>query len=170
VSDRSSISIEREDAASLDGLQALVCELKAHHAALAPELGAVRGDGDFWELKRAQYRLELDEHGAALFVARDGDGAPVGFAFAAPVSPSERKTWIQPAVRLHDIVVSDDARGAGVGAMLLDTVRTYADGRELRLSVLWANEGARRFYERTGFVEHIVDLALPAEPRGVPPS
>ena len=51
--------------------------------------------------------------------------------------------WVQPS-----------ARGRGVGPEILDAVRQWADERRLRLhlDVSTANPGARRSYERYGFV------------------
>ena len=44
-------------------------------------------------------------------------------------------------------------RGRGVGRLVLDTLRTWADERDLRLhlDVEASNTGARRLYERYGF-------------------
>src|SRR6266566_1342478 len=106
------VRIEREDAQSLDELRELTCSLKNHHAEVAPELGEVRTDDDFWGIKRAQYLHQLAEENGALFVARDEDGAPVGFAFVA--DDAGTKTWPAPALRVEDLVVAGDARGTGL--------------------------------------------------------
>jgi GNAT superfamily N-acetyltransferase len=152
--------IAREDHA-VDEVRELICALKEHHGSLSPELGPVRGDNEFWAIKRAQYLRQLAEEDGALFVARDDEGAPVGFAFAAATRDSP--TWDLPAVRLEDLVVAPQARGSGTGAQLMAAVRAWAGPREIRLHVLAANAGALRFYEREGFTPWIVDLRAAAD-------
>ena len=49
------------------------------------------------------------------------------------------------------LYVEPGAQGGGIGAALLDHVKGESAG-ELRLWVFQLNEGARRFYERQGFV------------------
>lgn len=67
---------------------------------------------------------ELDTHVQG-FIARDGD--EIGQLYLAP-----------------------EARGRGIGAALLEQMKTRAD--RLSLWCFQANTGARRFYERNGFV------------------
>ena len=56
---------------------------------------------------------------------------------------------------MDGIAVRQDARGRGIGTRLLDEFKAY--GREhgyanIRLDVIDTNPGARRLYERLGFV------------------
>lgn len=60
---------------------------------------------------------------------------------------------------VDNLYVVPDARGEGVGSALLD--RAESDLREdgadvLAVEALWANEGARRLYERRGYEPHRV--------------
>ena len=160
MSERDDLIVERDDAA-LDELRPLVLALKAHHAAVAPELGPVRDDDDCWAHTRAGYAEALERSDGALFVARRPTGELVGFAFVLAASPLG--DWDRPAVEVEDIVVSEQARGLGAGRRLLGAVREHAAGRDVRLGVLEANEAARRFYEREGFVPFVRQLLLPGE-------
>jgi GNAT superfamily N-acetyltransferase len=149
--------IARDDGA-LDELRPLVLALKAQHAQIAPELGPVRDDDGCWALTRERYAARLASGEGALFVARAGDGRVVGFAFAAPAAASA--DWPGDALELEDLAVVPGARGGGLGRRLLAAVREHAAGRELRLTVLDANAGARRFYAREGFVGRARELVL----------
>lgn len=66
----------------------------------------------------------------------------------------ERK--LSPGELLMDgIAVSPDARGRGVGTRLLEELKLFAAQEgflTIRLDVIDTNEGARRLYERLGFI------------------
>jgi len=151
------LSVLRDDGA-LGELRPLVLALRDHHAAVAPEFGPVRDDDACWVMTRDRYARALAAGDGALFVARGAGGPPLGFAFASAAAPSP--DWPTVAVVVEDIAVAADARGVGLGAGLLAAVRAHAGDRELRLSVLEANHGARRFYAREGFVGLARELVL----------
>jgi GNAT superfamily N-acetyltransferase len=58
---------------------------------------------------------------------------------------------IRDGVEVTALFVAEGARRRGVGAALLDHLRQGAD--RLQLWTFVANDGARRFYAREGFVE-----------------
>ncbi len=62
----------------------------------------------------------------------------------------------EPGIWLHDIMVGDAARGAGVGTLLMAAVARAALERG-RSSIWWAvlvrNAAAKRFYERLGALD-----------------
>jgi ribosomal protein S18 acetylase RimI-like enzyme len=63
-----------------------------------------------------------------------------------------------------DLVVAEDARGHGVGALLIAECEASARAAQqkwLRLSVMAANTKARRFYAAQGFAEHLILLEKP---------
>ena len=69
----------------------------------------------------------------------EADGEIVGFALCTPTF-------------LDGLYVRPDAKGQGIGSLLLDVVEaTHPDGYELW--VFESNIGARRLYERRGAVE-----------------
>lgn len=80
------------------------------------------------------------------------DGAPVGYATAS----LEVETWqAKQFLHMDCLFLRDGARGAGVGGMLLGAVRQLAIDLGVD-EVQWQtpdwNEGAVRFYDRTGAV------------------
>ena len=89
------------------------------------------------------------------------DGRPVG------------RLWVgrdEAEIRLLDIALLPDAQGRGVGAALVRPLieEARATGKRLRHMIFVMNEGARRFYERHGFVvfEEVGGAYLHMEWRG----
>lgn len=83
------------------------------------------------------------------------------------------RLWVgrgEEEMRLLDIALLPDARGRGVGAALVTRLieEARATGTRLRHMVFVMNEGARRFYERHGFVvfEEVGGAYLHMEWRG----
>jgi ribosomal protein S18 acetylase RimI-like enzyme len=78
----------------------------------------------------------------AMFLAwREGEPIGIAGAFRTDGRIDVISMWTVPAERGH-----------GVGRALLDAAVGFAGDREVRLSVTETNVGARRFYERYGFV------------------
>jgi GNAT superfamily N-acetyltransferase len=94
---------------------------------------------------------------------------PVWWAFVATIddtgSPSGERivafalyyvrysTWKGQAMYLEDLIVTEDMRGQGIGAMLFDRLKTEARERgwtRITWQVLEWNEPAIRFYRRMG--------------------
>ena len=101
----------------------------------------------------------MDDHGKKtfVFVAQRPGGERLGFA---TVTHSKHFTGA-PEAYLGELVVSQDAEGRGVGRALVDACLTWAQSQGyaiLALSTGAANEAARRFYDRLGFVEEDVRL------------
>jgi len=77
-----------------------------------------------------------------------------GLLRAALLAPLERKVE-QGTLLMDGICVGSEARGRGVGTLLLDAIKGEAAKRELsrvRLDVIDNNPRARSLYERQGFV------------------
>jgi GNAT superfamily N-acetyltransferase len=57
------------------------------------------------------------------------------------------------ALMVHTLVLHADYQSQGVGTAVMQAIRTMADERRcpVKLFVLKANRGARRFYQRMGF-------------------
>jgi len=87
---------------------------------------------------------------AVVHAVRDEDGTPVGTATGAEYEAD-------PAVaHVYAMWVAPDARSAGVGRALLDSVEAWARDRgcgRLALTVTETNASARAFYGACGFVE-----------------
>ncbi len=78
----------------------------------------------------------------AMFLAwREGKPIGIAGAFRTGGRVDVISMWTSP-----------DQRGAGVGRALLDAAVAFAGEAEVHLGVTETNVGARRFYERYGFV------------------
>ena len=123
--------------------------------ALIEEL--IRGLASFEKLEAevvlTQEKLERSLFGprpyAETLIAED-DGTPVGFALFF----HNYSTFLgQPGIYLEDLFVKPDARGKGVGRLLLERLAQLAVERDcgrLEWAVLDWNTDAIRFYERLG--------------------
>jgi ribosomal-protein-alanine N-acetyltransferase len=97
--------------------------------------------------------------GTLLFIARDGETA-CGFALM-------RERGVAGSPYLVSIGVAETYRGRGVGSRLLAHIEEYfrTRARHMFLCVSSFNDGARRLYERLGYVrvgelsDYIVDGA-----------
>jgi ribosomal protein S18 acetylase RimI-like enzyme len=107
--------------------------------------GAAQDD----DRNRAFLRRFLGDDGR-LLVARDDNGAAVGFANLYWTFSS---TTAEEHVLLNDLFVSQEARGGGVGLHLIEAARAVARERGSR-TLSWQtaldNRAAQRLYERTG--------------------
>ncbi|UJH68699.1 GNAT family N-acetyltransferase [Allomuricauda sp. SCSIO 65647] len=84
------------------------------------------------------------------FVAESQDEV-VGLALVYP----RYSTWKGPVVHLEDLIVTEKARGQGVGSTLLATVVKYGHDlgvKRISWEVLDWNEPAIKFYESNGAV------------------
>lgn len=92
-----------------------------------------------------QHQHYLAHFGDTDFLAIERDGRPVGRYYLQRVAPEHL---------IVDISLFPDQRGQGLGAALIGQSQTEAAalGRGMRLHVNLANPGARRLYERLGFV------------------
>jgi GNAT superfamily N-acetyltransferase len=137
-------------------------------AALVP---LMRGYCDFYKASPSDEGLvamaealiaSRDDEGM-LWVARDGDGNPIGFAAAGWKWSSLRGARI---VVLEDLFVAPESRGDGVGGALIETCADRA--RELGAPVVtWLtapdNHRAQAVYDRAGaradtFLEYELEL------------
>ncbi len=89
-------------------------------------------------------------HGGVQFLARDGDGRPVGFASLFWTW----STWATGRIGiLGDLYVAPQARGTGIGEALIEACRTECrahGARGLTWSTAKGNVRARALYERVG--------------------
>jgi GNAT superfamily N-acetyltransferase len=101
--------------------------------------------------------------GAAVLVAEDDDGTPLGFVHLHPVhdfSGGER-------AHVSDVAVAEHAQGRGVGRLLVEAAEAWA--REhgyglIGLTAMATNASALAFYDRLGFGPDTVTLVKPLRP------
>lgn len=118
--------------------------------ALIQELATFEREPDAVEVRIAdleKYGFGPDKH-FHCFVGETGEGI-VGMALVYP----RFSTWKGPVIHLEDLIVTEKARGTGLGSALFEAVIRYghAQGaRRICWEVLDWNEPAIAFYESRG--------------------
>jgi GNAT superfamily N-acetyltransferase len=93
---------------------------------------------------------------AAVFVAEDASGAPLGFIHLHAATEHYNQ---EEHGHVEDIIVAPEGEGRGVGRALLEKAEEWARGRGYRwltLNVFAENRRARQVYERLGYGEDMV--------------
>jgi ribosomal protein S18 acetylase RimI-like enzyme len=154
----SEVVIRRATTADLPALGRLGAALvELHHAFdpqrfLTPMPGLASGYAAF-------LGGELADPDVALFVATRGDHV-LGYVYAG-LEPQSWKELREPAGFIHDVVVEKDARGAGIGSMLVEAAAKFLEERGAPRILLWAaerNEDSRRLFEKLGFRRTMVEM------------
>ncbi|MEO7268976.1 MAG: GNAT family N-acetyltransferase [Knoellia sp.] len=94
----------------------------------------------------------LADRARVTFLAEAPDGRPLGMVTAAVITklPSSRRPrtrWLHVSL----LFVTPDARGAGIGASLLEALRFWGGEHDVDRMQLNAAPEARTLYERAGF-------------------
>jgi ribosomal protein S18 acetylase RimI-like enzyme len=146
------VRIEHVAPAQLDRLRDLWLELHRHHQAVAPELAPFVTDEASWIVRRAFYADVLRQGGVAL-VVRSGE-RDLGYALAGPEPAPWPATFVTaPEVQeLQTLVLVPEARGRGIGSMLLDEIEATRPAGDRAIGVIPGNVRAVGLYERRGFV------------------
>lgn len=95
-----------------------------------------------------------------LIVVAERADTIVGYVWAA-IEPESYKELRARAGYIHDLLVTDDARGSGVGARLIDTAVDWLRERGMPRVLLWTaapNERARRLFEAHGFSATMIEM------------
>lgn len=107
------------------------------------------------------------ENSMVLVAERTVDGQPavIGYVYAG-VEPPSWKELRGEAGFVHDLLVSDEARGMGVGERLLEAAVAWLAERGVPRVILWSavpNTGAQRLFERHGFKPTMVEMTRELE-------
>ncbi|WP_405108302.1 GNAT family N-acetyltransferase [Paenibacillus sp. FSL K6-1217] len=107
------------------------------------------------EAAREFLRARLENGESALFMAAAGEGEDRQIYGLAQLYPSFSSITVQPVWILNDLFVTKEQRGQGLGSLLLEGVKGFAQGagaKGLTLSTMIDNTGAQRLYEAHGYV------------------
>ena len=124
------------------------------HRFLDPGEGAEAGYAEFLV-------SQLDDKAAMVLVA-ERDGAIVGYVYAA-IEPLSWKDLRGECGFIHDLLVADAARGAGVGEALLNHAIDWLRQQDMPRVVLGTaaqNESAQRLFKRRGFRATMIEMTL----------
>jgi ribosomal protein S18 acetylase RimI-like enzyme len=154
VTDVPEVRIVRAGPERIPDLEPLFGVLHEHQVRSAPRLTdfEARAADEAWQRRRSKYEKWLAEPGAFVLFAETSMRA-VGFALVSIGTGYDG--WYSPERigDVHDLAVLPDARGRGVGTMLMDAVEDElrAGGvSHCRLRVIARNTDAIQFYERRG--------------------
>jgi ribosomal protein S18 acetylase RimI-like enzyme len=157
----SGIRIVRVGAERLDDLSVLWGHLAVDTIAAAPGFGPGLDLESSWQRARAFHRRRLEQPGSFLLLAFRAEFA-IGYTLVA-ITERPSLTWELDDRRaeMDFMCVLPEERGRGVGSSLMaaakQQLRLMGIDR-VSLTVLPANEGARRFYERHRFAVTLLTM------------
>jgi ribosomal protein S18 acetylase RimI-like enzyme len=148
----------------VDRVEYLWRQMVAFNRRIAGEEWPVRSEDEAWARRRLQYARWLAEGSGTLLAAvpeAQPQAPPVGYA-ALVVRPAGA-TWEmgEEVGELESLVVAEEARGRGLGTMLIAACRDHLRSRGIGhwgVAVVEANVGAARLYERAGFRPYYRDF------------
>lgn len=144
-----------EDVPTLGRLGALL--MRTHYAFDAARFMAPGDDpegGYGWFLG-----TQLRDPDVVLLVA-EREGAVVGYVYAG-LEPQSWKELREAAGFIHDVVVDDAGRRAGVATMLLEAAIAWLRERGAPRVMLWTaepNVGAQRLFAKLGFRRTMIEM------------
>jgi GNAT superfamily N-acetyltransferase len=106
-------------------------------------------------------REEIDR-GHAMVAVAELHGRIAGYVFAG-VEPESWKELRREAGYVHDLVVDDAHRRAGVGRALIASAVDWFNARGITRIMLWTapqNAGAQRLFHRVGFRQTMIEMTL----------
>jgi GNAT superfamily N-acetyltransferase len=156
--------IRRATAADLPALGRLGATLmRVHHEFDQDRF--MRPGGDPEAGYAAFLATELDDPDGLILVA-ERDGAVVGYLYAA-IEPHSWKELRESAGFIHDILVEQGNRRAGLAEALIDGAIEWLRGRGVPRVLLWTaapNTGAQRLFERKGFRTTMLEMTKELDP------
>jgi ribosomal protein S18 acetylase RimI-like enzyme len=155
--------IRKAVAGDLPAVGRLGAELLLAHYRFDPQRfmqgGADAEDGYAWFLG-----TQLDRPDSLVLVA-ESDGDVVGYLYAG-IEPRNWKELREEAGFVHDILVHEDSRGAGIAQHLMDGAVEWFRQRGMPRAILWTaarNTQAHRLFERLGFRSTMIEMTRELE-------
>jgi ribosomal protein S18 acetylase RimI-like enzyme len=108
---------------------------------------------------------QLGEPDVVVLVAERGDGV-VGYVYAG-LEPLSWKELRGPAGFIHDIVIDESARTAGIARQLLAAATDWLREQGAPRVMLWTatgNAGAQRLFDSAGFRRTMIEMTLELSP------
>jgi ribosomal protein S18 acetylase RimI-like enzyme len=109
----------------------------------------------------ARVRSEIESGHVTVRVA-DVDSRIVGYVFAG-IEPASWKELRREAGYIHDLVVDETHRRAGIGSALIASALEWFDARGVTRIMLWTapqNTDAQRLFRRVGFRQTMIEMTL----------
>jgi ribosomal protein S18 acetylase RimI-like enzyme len=156
----SDVVIRRAEMRDVADLGELGTALMRAHFAFDPHRFIEPTSGD--DAGYAQFLgSQVEEDGSVVIVA-ERQRKVVGYVYAA-IEPQSWKDLRNECGYVHDLLVSDAARGTGIGEALLDAAIEWLREQGMPRVVLGTaaqNGRARRLFERKGFRPTMVEMTL----------
>jgi ribosomal protein S18 acetylase RimI-like enzyme len=150
--------IRRAEPADLPVLGRLGAQLLRTHFEFDPKRFMAPGEdpeaGYAWFLG-----TQLRSGDVAVFVAERDDDV-VGYVYAG-IEPQSWKELREQCGYIHDIIVDQRARGAGIGTQLVEAAVAWLRDRgqpRVVLGAADANDGAQRLFARLGFRRTMIEM------------
>lgn len=108
---------------------------------------------------------QLDRDDSLVLVA-DVNGAVAGYLYAG-IEPRNWKELREEAGFVHDVLVDETHRGAGLAQALMDEAVLWCRSRGVPRVILWTaarNGRAQQLFERLGFRPTMVEMTRELEP------
>jgi ribosomal protein S18 acetylase RimI-like enzyme len=156
---------EERDLPTLGRLGALL--VRAHHAFdrarfLRPSTNVEEGYAWFLgtQLEEPDVAVLVAEAPPEVAVDSEVDAEILGYVYAG-LEPMSWKELREAAGFIHDVVVTEAARGRGIGARLVDEAAAWLESRGAPRIMLWTaerNAPAQRLFARLGFRRTMIEM------------
>lgn len=155
------VTVEQGTVEDVDALAPLWIEMLSHHRAVIDGTLPVNEDDRSWEATAKEYRAWFESGNGVLLLARAEGGDLVGYLMCQ--LDSSTRTFDLPRLgHIDSLVVTAEARGAGVGSLLLEACKAELLQQGIRhwtIGVVEGNDRAMELYRRFGFRPFYRDLA-----------
>ena len=143
--------IRRATVDDAEGILALLGQVEAIHQKGRPDLFLEHGT----KYTAAELFEIMTDAERPIFVAAVGERV-VGYIFGIITETRDSTMLVDmKTIHLDDVCVDESCRGMGIGGLLMEYVIAWAKSvgcNRMDLDVWEFNDGARRFYEKYGFV------------------